>query len=163
MRCITITIQRWFKGQKDQGSNSIKHSGMQQNQWLYKDRNRRTEDLQHAQFPVVKCQMVNNCTISVSTCYTKCVANVGLVSVIIHCNTFGRGLLPVSVKDSGGLAYKQTLRQTNGNFPLAISTAFIPAWTSYFLSYSTHFLFCHSYRSLNTIVPFLLKRDIVES
>lgn len=62
--------------------------------------------------------------------------------------------------DSGGITRRRTLRWLNGNFPLAISTAFIPACTSYFLLYSAHFLLCHSYCFFSTIVP-LLKRDMV--
>lgn len=74
---------------------------------------------------------------------------------------FGRGSVSVSFKDSRGVPCRKALRQRNGNFPLAISTAFIPACASYFLSSSARFLLCHSYCSSITIVPFLLKRDIV--
>lgn len=67
----------------------------------------------------------------------------------------------VSFKDSRGITCRRTLRQWNGNFPPAISTAFIPACASYFLSSSARFLLCHSYFSFIAIVPFLLKRDTV--
>lgn len=52
----------------------------------------------------------------------------------------------------------KTLRHRTGNLPPAFSTAFIPACASYFLSYSAHFLFCHSYCSFDTIVPRLAKK-----
>lgn len=69
--------------------------------------------------------------------------------------------LSVTFKGSRGITCRRTLRQWNGNFPQAISTAFIPACASYFLSSSARFLLCHSYCSSITIVPSLLKRDIV--
>lgn len=53
------------------------------------------------------------------------------------------------------------LKTVNGNFPAAISTTFIPACASYFLSSSACFLLDHSYCSSITIVPSFLKRDIV--
>lgn len=66
---------------------------------------------------------------------------------------FGRGSLALSFKDSRGITCGIILSQWNGNFPSAISTAFIPACASYFLSSSACFLLCHSYCSSITIVP----------
>lgn len=58
-------------------------------------------------------------------------------------------------EDSSRITCRRTLRHRNGNFPLTISTEFIPACASYFLSSSTCFLHCHSHCSSITIVPIL--------
>lgn len=55
----------------------------------------------------------------------------------------------------------ENLKTAERKFPPSFSTAFIPACASYFLSSSACFLLCYSYCSSISIVPSLLKRDIV--
>lgn len=55
----------------------------------------------------------------------------------------------------------ENLKTAERKFPSSFSTAFIPACASYFLSSSVCFLLFYSYCSSITIVPSLLKRDIV--
>ena len=118
--------------------------------------------LEHILLRLVKCHKTNYFI-------DLCLHYAGLYQYSVNINhdifllssMFGGGLLSVSFKDSRGITCRRTLRQWKGNFPLAISTTFTPACASYFLSSSACFLLCHSYCSSITIVPSLLKRDIV--